>query len=942
MKSAFQILAVFCLVALVSCQSPLATLNETSTATGPVGALHLAVNEVKATASVAGARTIYPTGATIASYKLTGTGPAGAPLSVAASNSGNFNVPGLAVGEWNLTVSGTDSTGVEIATGTQKVMIEKDKSASATIVLAPVAGKGTVEVTVSWPVGQVVDQVAGALTNDAGVSTPVTLVVSGSQATASVSVSNVDTGYYMLILQIRNEGSNVTSPRFDGVLVYNNKTTKGNYPLVAADFDYAAVTGVTMDKATVSVGMGATLALNATVVPDTATLPVMNWSSSNEAIVTVDFSGKVSGVALGEATITATSIDGAKTATCVVTVKPKVTGLNKASTGLLVEGTEQLVVLTNPANAANPGVVWSSADAGVATVDQTGKVTAMGAGTTSVKATAADGDTYATCVVTVSTTAIPVTAVTVTPTIFSLLKGQVAQLTNGTTPTDATNQNVTWSSSNTSVATVDASGLVTAVTPGTSVITVTSLDGVKTATSTVYVSTSNWLVVDKSLWSDQYSQSSSTFRQVGTDSAGNVYTLGTANYAFDFGSGIAKDGNNGYFYNANLLIKFDSSGNPLWAKMINNSDATVATMAVDGAGNSYLLGTWNSAYASVDYTGGAVWGTGTQFLLKFDSAGKVQWAQPVIRGSGVTLSALAVDNAGNLYLAGSINGSLAYQFVGGFSVVGTSTGTNALVVKCDAAGSVQWAKSTTQGTSASQYSSVAVDGTGNVYTSGWFGSGSQPTSDTYGFGNSVSATGVGFAAVKYTGSGSVAWASLTTSAGYLYQGSQTSTRLAVDTTGTVYAAHSATYSEMADLRYGALSAGATGYNSNSFLVKYDTDGTPTWVKAWSATNSNSNTILQGVALNSSGQVVAVGNTTSLGTKDFGNGVTLGYSPNSLFSVVFGGDGTAVKAEVLCGDPVKQYRATSLAVSGSNLYIAGERSTINNTISNTNKALLLQY
>lgn len=939
MKSVFQALAFVVVFALVSCQSPVMKAPETnspSTAT-EVGALQLSVTESGAkNLSVAKARTIFPTNASVSSFKLSGTGPASAILAETTATNGTFSIPNLVVGEWNLTVSGFDATGIAVAAGSTKVTIEKNKSAGATITLVPVAGQGTVNLTVTWPAGRTVTQVVGALTTIAGVSTPVTLAVTGTQATATVP--NVASGYYLLVINILNAGANVTSPRYDGVLVYNAKQTTGTYALVEADFDYTPVASVSLDRPTALVGLGGTTTLVASILPETATLPVVSWSSSNTDVATVDGLGEVTGVALGEAVITATSLDGGKTATSTVTVKPVVTGLNKSSTGLLIGGTEQMAVFTSPVNASNPGVVWSTENAGVATVSGTGLVTAVAAGTTLIKATAADGDSYASVVVNVSATAIPVVGVTITPTIFTVFPGQMAQLTNSTSPSDATNQNVTWGSTDETIATVNATGLVTAVAPGKATITVTSVEGSFTATSTVYVSTANWLVADRSLWSSTHNTASSTFSKVSTDAVGNAYAVGTAISAFDFGSGISWEYQ--YYDYKNLVIKFSPSGSPLWGKMIDADDATIYSSTTDAGGNTYLLGSWLSDYASADYTGGVVWGRGTAFLLKFSPEGAVLWAQPLIRATGITLSDLAVDGSGNLYIAGSINGTLPYQFVGGFNVIGTASGTNALVVKTNASGLVQWAKTTTQGTTNSAYSGVAVDAQGNVVTTGWFGTGTYPVVGTYGLGNTITATGVGFGTVKYTSTGSVAWAALTTGSNIYNSSGAQQAKVAVDSMGSVYTVHSSTYCNFSGLTYGAFGVGGSTYSSSSILAKYSSSGVVEWITTMAGPNY-APPFYGSVAVDSTDSIVVSGTTSTVGSTNLG-GVTLEHGTNSLYYAKFDSLGVGLEAEVLNGDLVKAYQASSVAVSGDNIYIAGQRSTINNGMTNTAKALLLQY
>ena len=84
-----------------------------------------------------------------------------------------------------------------------------------------------------------------------------------------------------------------------------------------------AVTGVTLDKTSISLLVGDSETLTATVSPKDAANKKVTWKSSNAAIASVDANGKVTGVKAGEATITVTTEDGGKTATCKVTVSDK-------------------------------------------------------------------------------------------------------------------------------------------------------------------------------------------------------------------------------------------------------------------------------------------------------------------------------------------------------------------------------------------------------------------------------------------------------------------------------------------------------------------------------------------------------------------------------------------------------------------------------------------
>jgi Bacterial surface proteins containing Ig-like domains len=253
-----------------------------------------------------------------------------------------------------------------------------------------------------------------------------------------------------------------------------------------------AVESVSLDKASISLVAGETAQLIATVSPANATNQNLDWSSSDQSIATVDSSGKVSGVAAGAATVTAMTKDGGKTASCAVSVKAATIpvasiSLNKSSTYLLVDGTEQLSAIIAPANATNLKVAWSSSDSSIATVDATGKVTGKAVGSATIAATTDDGGKKASCSVTVSATAVPVSGIRLAKSSDFIGLGGADRLIAIITPEKATNQNVSWSSSDAAIATVDAFGKVSGLTAGTATISVATEDGGKTASCAVTV-----------------------------------------------------------------------------------------------------------------------------------------------------------------------------------------------------------------------------------------------------------------------------------------------------------------------------------------------------------------------------------------------------------------------------------------------------------------------
>ena len=247
------------------------------------------------------------------------------------------------------------------------------------------------------------------------------------------------------------------------------------------------VTGVTLDKAEVTLEVTETATLVATIAPANATNKDVIWASDNTAVATV-VNGVVTAVAEGSANITVTTVDGAFTATCKVTVKPiSVKGivLDKTTLTLKAGQTETLVATIMPSDAANQEVIWESDDNEIAVV-KNGVVTAMSVGEATITVTTMDGDFTATCVVTVEPT--PVTSIVLDQTELTLLVDETATLVATILPEDATDKSVTWASDNEDVATV-VDGVVTAVAAGTATITVTTVDGNLTATCEVTVVT---------------------------------------------------------------------------------------------------------------------------------------------------------------------------------------------------------------------------------------------------------------------------------------------------------------------------------------------------------------------------------------------------------------------------------------------------------------------
>lgn len=237
-----------------------------------------------------------------------------------------------------------------------------------------------------------------------------------------------------------------------------------------------SVTGVSLNKTSLSLVEGGSESLTATVSPDNATNKAVSWKSSDTGVATVDGSGKVTAVKAGSTTITVTTTDGGKTATCSVTVTSKtvsVTGvkLDNGKLELKAGETAQLTATVEPSDASDKSLEWTSSDAKIATVDASGKVTAVGVGSATITVKTKDGGKTATCAVTVAPVAVE--GVTVDPAKSEVVEGNTVQLKATVSPADAA-QEVEWTSSDSDIATVDKNGLVTTIKPGTVYIVVRS------------------------------------------------------------------------------------------------------------------------------------------------------------------------------------------------------------------------------------------------------------------------------------------------------------------------------------------------------------------------------------------------------------------------------------------------------------------------------------
>ncbi len=255
---------------------------------------------------------------------------------------------------------------------------------------------------------------------------------------------------------------------------------------------YVAVESVSLLRSSLVLPEGESYTMKYTISPWNASEMEVIWISSNPLVASVSAAGIITAVSIGTSRITVKTEDGGRTAVCDVTVKAKVipvTGVSLDRTSLtMTEGeSSTLTYIISPSNASEKGVTWKSSSPSVATVSEDGKVEAIAVGTTTITVTTADGGKTSSCAVTVKAKVIPVESVSLDKTSISMTVGDAQTLTATVAPENATDKSLTWSSSNTTVATVSSSGLVTAYSAGTATITVTTNDGSYTSSCSVAV-----------------------------------------------------------------------------------------------------------------------------------------------------------------------------------------------------------------------------------------------------------------------------------------------------------------------------------------------------------------------------------------------------------------------------------------------------------------------
>ena len=295
---------------------------------------------------------------------------------------------------------------------------------------------------------------------------------SSNESVATVSTTGV-------IKAVGNGTCKITATTTDGT----NLSAKCN---ITVDIKATGISFSTTEYTITNIAQNP--AFTPTITPSNAANKNVTWTSSNESVATVSTTGVIKAVGNGTCKITATTTDGTNLSASVnITVDMKVTGISFSITDYTITNIGQTPVFTptiTPSNAANKKVLWTSSDKSIATVSSTGVIKAVSNGTCKIIATTTDGTNLSASVNITVALPIKATGITTNITNYTITTIHDVPTFRATiTPTNTTNKTVKWSSSNTNVATVSESGVVTAVGNGTCTITATTTDGTNLSAS---------------------------------------------------------------------------------------------------------------------------------------------------------------------------------------------------------------------------------------------------------------------------------------------------------------------------------------------------------------------------------------------------------------------------------------------------------------------------
>ncbi|MDP6288529.1 MAG: SBBP repeat-containing protein, partial [Acidimicrobiales bacterium] len=413
---------------------------------------------------------------------------------------------------------------------------------------------------------------------------------------------------------------------------------------------------------------------------------------------------------------------------------------------------------------------------------------------------------------------------------------------------------------------------------------------------------------------------------VAVDSSGNVYTTGRFMATVDFDPGAGTEELTSVGTHDVFVSKLDSSGNYVWAKNFGAAAGMFSfnrgeAVAVDSSDNVYITG---SFIGTVDFDPGpgtanftVVDGNDKTFVLKLDSSGNLVWVKRI--GSR-TVTSIALDSSGNIYTTGDFSGTADFDpGPGTTNLTQNGGGYDAFVSKLNSSGDLVWAKSFGSSGSKTLYSnSVAVDSSGNVYTTGqlWSTADFDPGPGTT---NLTSVAGTDVFVSKLDSSGDLVWAANFGGDG---MSAERGTSVTVDSSGNAYFTGEFNGPADFDPGVGTTTLTATPNNGSDcpcnrevFVLKLGSSGDLVWAKSFGNYLGEQ---VESVAVDSSGNVYTTG--MSFGTVDFdpGPGTTnLGDDYSNVFVSKLDSSGNLAPAVAATpGTPGFTLSTTSVSVAES--------------------------
>ena len=350
---------------------------------------------------------------------------------------------------------------------------------------------------------------------------------------------------------------------------------------------------------------------------------------------------------------------------------------------------------------------------------------------------------------------------------------------------------------------------------------------------------------------------------IAVDSSGNIYTTGSfySTTDFDPGAGIANlisAGERDIF-----ISKLDSNGNFIWAKRLGGTSIDIGKgITVDSSGNVYTTGQFLD---TVDFDPGAgianlvSAGNADIFVSKLDSNGDFVWAKSMGKAGWEYGNSIAVDTSGNVHTTGTFEGTVDFNPSAGTANLTSAGFTDIFVSKLDSNGDFVWAKSMGD-TNEDTGFSIAVDASGNVYTTGEF-IGIVDFDPSAGTVNLTSAGLYDIFVSKLNSNGDFVWAkSMGGTSNEIGHG------LAVDTSGNVYT--TGYFAGTADFDPGVITVNLNNAGDRDiFISKLDSNGSFVWAKSMGGTGLDQS---NGISIDTSGNVYTTGRFRN--TVDFDPGI----------------------------------------------------------------------